>query len=183
MLKRTLSLVLLVGLPTLMLAQRGGGGGGGSRVQRGDKEADWNSMNSTQIRLSNKDVENMSPLKLLLDKHKDLKLTDDQTNKIKQRDDQLKESTKPGFAALDSLRRAAAIAGRSPDEGDVARLSETRRGFTQIVSGIRTQYDAAFTEILALLDESQQATAKDLVQHQKADADDTIKDKLSGGRP
>lgn len=179
MLKRSAALALLISLPALAVAQRGGSG----RVQRGDKTADFSNMGGSAFKLSNRDLEDISPIKLLIDKRKDLKLTDDQIGKLKEREDKLKESTKPAFGALDSLRRVAAPAGRTPDEGDVARVGATRRAFAEVVRGLRTQYDMAFNDALPILDETQQKQANDLVQRQRGEADDMISAKLGGGRP
>jgi hypothetical protein len=184
--RRSLKIALMAALPALpllslpALAQRGGGGGG-SKVQRGDKQADFSSMTGSTIKLSNKDIENVSPIKLLIDKRKDLKLTDDQLAKLKDREDKLKESMKPSFDALDSLRRIATPAGRTPDEGDKARMMDTRRRFTEVVTGIRIQYDGAATDAVSLLDESQKKQATDLIQKQHAETDDMVRDKLGGG--
>ena len=178
MFNRSLAIVMMVSLPALALAQRGGGGGGGRT--RGDK-ADYGD-NSSTIKLSNRDLENASPIKLLIDKRKDLKLTDDQLAKIKDREDKLKESMKPSFGALDSLRRIAAPASRNPDEGDRARMMDTRRRFTQVVAGIRTQYDDAVNEVIPMLDDAQQKLANDFVQKQRAETEDMIRSKL-GGEP
>jgi hypothetical protein len=166
----------LLSLPAL--AQRGGGGG---RGMGGDRGADPFNTSGSTIKLSNKDIENVSPIKLLIDKRKDLKLTDDQLAKLKDREDKLKESMKPSFGALDSLRRIATPAGRTPDEGDKARMMDTRRHFTEVVTGIRVQYDAAATEATSLLDETQQKQATELLQKQRAEADDMVRDKLGGG--
>jgi hypothetical protein len=179
MFKRPLAFALMLSLPALALAQRGGGAG--SRVQRGDKQADYtNMLNSTTIKVSNKDIENIDPLKLLVEKRKDLKLTDDQLAKLKDRDDKLRESSKLAFGALDSLRRLSAPAGRTPDDTDRARTMDTRRKFAEMVAGIRAQYDMAFNEALPVLDESQQKTATELVQKQRAEAEDMLRDKLGG---
>lgn len=167
----------MISLPALALAQRGGGGGGRTR---GDTKADFSDMNNT-IKVSNKDLENISPLKLLIDKRKDLKLTDDQLAKLKDREDKLKESMKPSFGALDSLRRVSAPAGRTADEGDKARLVDTRRQFALVLTGIRSQYDDAANEAIASLDPTQQKQATDLVQKQKTEADDMIRDKFGSG--
>ncbi len=185
--RRSLKIALMAALPALpllslpALAQRGGGGGAGSKVQRGDKQADYSMMSGSTIKLSNRDIEDISPLKLLIDKRKDLKLTDDQLAKLKDREDKLKESMKPSFGALDSLRRIATPASRNPDEGDRARMMDTRRRFTEVVTGIRVQYDGAATDAVAVLDETQQKQAKDLVDKQRAEADETIRSKLGGG--
>jgi hypothetical protein len=183
---RSFKLALMAALPALSvlslpaLAQRGGGGGG-SRVERGDKSADYSLMNGSTIKLSNKDLENISPIKLLIDRRKDLKLTDDQVTKLKDQQDKLKESMKPSFGALDSLRRIATPASRTPDDGDKARMMDTRRRFNEVVNGIRAQYDGAATDAAAVLDETQQKQAAELFQKQKAEADDMIRDKLGGG--
>jgi len=174
------SLIVALTLPLLpALAQRGGGGGAGSKVERGDKP-DYGMMSGSTLKLSNKDLENISPIKLLIDKKKDLKLTDDQVNKLKEKEDKLKESMKPSFGALDSLRRIATPSSRTPDAGDQARMMDTRRQFTQVVNGIRIQYDAAATDAASVLDETQQKQATDLFQKQKAEADDMIRSKLGG---
>lgn len=175
MFKRSAAVALLIALPALAVAQRGGG------RTRGDAKPDYNSMIGNTFKLSNRDLENISPIKLLIDKRKDLKLTDEQIAKLKDREDKLKESTKPAFSALDSLRRAAAPMGSKADEGDAARVGSTRRAFTDVVKGLRTQYDAAFSDALPILDETQQKQATDLAQKQRAEADDMINEKL--GRP
>jgi hypothetical protein len=170
------TLIVALTLPLLpALAQRGGGG----RV-RGEQQADYSSMNGSTLKLSNRDLENISPIKLLIDKRKDLKLTDDQITKLKDREDKLKESMKPSFGALDSLRRIATPTSRNPDEGDKARMMDTRRRFTEVVAGIRTQYDGAAGDVASLLDETQQKQAAELFQKQRAEADDMIRSKLGG---
>jgi hypothetical protein len=178
--RRSLKIALMAALPALpllslpALAQR---------KVRGDKDgaSDFSQMSGSTIKLSNKDIENFSPIKLLIDKRKDLKLTDDQLAKVKDREDKLKESMKPSFGALDSLRRIATPASRNPDEGDRARMMESRRRFTEVVTGIRVQYDAAASDAVSLLDETQQKQAKELFDKQRAEADDVIRSKLGGG--
>ena len=179
--RSSLAIALVATLPALALAQRGGGSGAGSRVERGDSRADKNIGSGSTIKLSNRDLEDISPIKLLIDKRKDLKLTDDQLSKLKDREDKLKESMKPSFGALDSLRRIATPASRTPDSGDQARMMDTRRHFTEVVNGIRTQYDIAAGEAIALLDEAQQKQANDLVQRQRSEAEDMIRNKIGGG--
>ena len=60
-------------------------------------------------------------------------------------------------------------------------MMDTRRRFTEVVTGIRIQYDGAATDAVALLDESQKKQATDLIQKQHAEADDMVRDKLGGG--
>jgi hypothetical protein len=127
-----IALLSLVLVPAVALAQRGGGGGG-SKV-RGDPKADWNSVENANkgVKLSNRDLENISPIKLLIDKKKDLKLSDDQVNKLKELDGKLKETNDPSFKVLDSLRRAAQPPGhqrgRSDDSRQLRVVGQGRHG-------------------------------------------------------
>lgn len=181
---RTLSVLLLV--PTLAHAQRrggGSGGDGGSRV-RGDPTADWKSVNGANgggVKLSGRDVENMSPVKLLIDKRKDLKLTDDQLNRLEAIDSKLKDQNQDSFKALDSLRRAAQPPAHDPNDDDRARMMSARRSMSTTVATIRESYDAALKEALPILDEGQQKTATALLDKQRQDAEETLRDKLGGG--
>jgi hypothetical protein len=87
-LSRSLSILTLCLIPTVVAAQRSGGLGASDRFGGGKagREADWdriNSENAGELQLSNKDLEGISPSKLLIDKHKDLKLTDHQQKQLK----------------------------------------------------------------------------------------------------
>lgn len=177
-------LVALILLPAISFAQRGGSSSGGSRV-RGDPKADWNAVmgaNAGGVKLSNRDVENMSPLKLLIDKRKDLKLTDEQLGKLKDLDAQLKQKNEDSFKALDSLRRAAQPPAHEPDDEDRARMMSARRTMTAVVGTIRENYDAALKDALPLLTDEQQKTANEQLEKQRKDADDTLREKLGGSR-
>ena len=174
-------LVSLILLPAVAFAQRGGGSGG-SRV-RGDPKADWQSVmgsNSGGMKLSNRDVENISPLKLLIDKRKDLKLTDDQLNRLKELDGKLKEKNQDSLKALDSLRRMAQPPAHDPNDDDRARMSMARRLAAATVGTIRENYDAALKDALPILDESQQKAAGELLAKQRSEADEMLREKLGG---
>ena len=176
-------LVSLLLIPASLYAQRGSGGSGSRRV-RGDPTADWNAVlgaNSGGIKLSNRDVENISPLKLLIDKRKDLKLTDDQLNRLKELDASLKEKNKDSFKALDSLRRMGQPPAHDPNDEDRARMSNARRLVGAAVQTIRENYDAALAEALPAFDESQRKSAAELLEKQKKEADEMLRDKLGGG--
>jgi len=179
--------VVLVLIPTIVSAQRGGGGGGGSAAPsrvRGEKDADWNRVMGDKpgIQLSNRDVEDMSPIKLIIDKRKDLKLTDDQLKGLKDVEAKLKEKNDPSFHALDSLRRAAQPPLHDPSDDDKARMMSARRTAMSVVGAIRDNYDASLKDALALLDETQRPKAVELTEKQRKDAEDTMKDKLGGAR-
>jgi hypothetical protein len=174
---------ILIGLfliPAALYAQRGGSGG---RRVRGDPQADWNSVlnaNSGGIKLSNRDVENINPLKLIIDKRKDLKLSDDQLNRLKELKSSLDEKNKDSFKALDSLRRMGQPPAHDPNDEDRARMSTARRLAGATVQTIRENYDAALKEALPVLDQSQQQTANELLEKQRQDADEMLRDKLGG---
>jgi hypothetical protein len=172
------ALLSLVLLPTIGLAQRGGGGG--SR-QRGDAKTDWNSVESRGgIKLSNKDVENISPIKLLIDKKKDLKLSDEQVNKLKELEGKLKETNEPSFRALDSLRHAVQL--RTGDTTDIGRdrMTSARQAVGAVVSTIRGNYESSVKDAMPILDETQRKTATELLGKQNQEAEDMLREKLGG---
>lgn len=186
MLPRARILVTLVLLPAVAFAQRGGMGGSGSSRVRGDPNADWKAVlgaNAGGVKVSNKDIENLSPLKLLVDKRKDLKLSDDQANRLKDLQTKLAGQNEDSFKALDSLRRASQPPAKEPNEDDRARMAAARRGFATVVGTIRDSYEAALKEALPILDEGQQKTAGELVEKQRKDADEMLHDKLGVEKP
>jgi hypothetical protein len=174
--------VALILLPTIASAQRGGGGGGGSRT-RGDPKADFNAIagDKGSIKLSNRDVEDMSPVKLLIDKRKDLKLSDDQVKSLKEIESKLKEKNDPSFRALDSLRRAAQPPLHEASDDERSRMMTARRTFAAVVATIRGNYETSLGEAQSALDDAQKARANELVEKQKQEAQDTIREKLGGG--
>lgn len=176
------ALLSLVLVPAVALAQRGGGAASGRT--RGEKSADWNSVESANkgVKLSKGDLENVSPIKLLIDKKKDLKLSDDQVNKLKELDGKLKETNEPSFKALDSLKRAAQppLRAGEPSDEERDRMMSARRGISAVVGTIRGNYESSAMDAMALLDESQQKAAADLLKKQKEQADDMLREKLGG---
>jgi len=176
-----LALLSLILVPAVAVAQRGGGAA--TSRQRGEKDADWNAIrdpNKGAIKLSKSDLENVSPIKLLIDKKKDLKLSDDQVNKLKEMDGKLKESNDPSFKALDSLKRAAMPPLRSgePTDEERDRMTTARRSIGAVVGTIRGNYESSAKDAMAILDENQQKTAADLLSKQKTETDDMLREKL-----
>ncbi len=178
--RRVLTALLLI--PTIAAAQRGGGGGGG-RV-RGDPKPDFDAIAGKKggIQLSNRDVEDMSPIKLLIDRRKDLKLSDDQLKSLKDIESKLKEKNDPSFRALDSLRRAAQPPLHDPSDDEKARMMEARRTAGAVVATIRENYDASLNDALTGLDETQRGRAKEFLDKQRSEAQDTLREKLGSGR-
>lgn len=177
------ALVALVLIPTLASAQRGGGGT--AKGTRGDPKADFDAIAGRKggIQLSNRDVEEMSPIKLLIDKRKDLKLSDDQVKGLKDIESKLKEKNDPSFHALDSLRRAAQPPLHDATDDDKSRMISAQRGAGAVVATIRGNYDTALNDALPTLDETQRGRAKEFLEKQRNDAQDTMREKLGSGRP
>jgi len=175
------ALLSLALLPTVALAQRGGSGG--MSRQRGEKSADWNSVDGKGgVKLSNRDIENVSPIKLLIDKKKDLKLSDEQVNKLTELDGKLKETNDPSFKALDSLRRAAQppLRAGDPSDEDRDRMMSARRGIGVVVGTIRGNYESSAADAMAILDETQKKAAEELLAKQKEEAENMVREKLGG---
>jgi hypothetical protein len=175
--KSILSFVLLLA-PLTLAAQRGGSG-----RTRGDQRADFGAVmnaNSGGLALSNRDVEEISPLKLLIDKRKDLKLTDDQMKAFKELESKQKDDLRESFRALDSLRRLAAPPAREPSDEDRSRMMDARRTALAVVGTIRQQYDASVQQALPTLDEAQRRTAGELLEKQKQEAEEMLREKLGG---
>jgi hypothetical protein len=181
---RKLAFVTLLFAPTVLMAQRGGGSTG-PRVERGDRRANYDEMQKTTtpgLQLSNRDVEDLSPLKLLLDKRKDLKLTDDQQKQIKDIESKMKETVKPSFGALDSLRAVMKRpAGKLSDEERV-QVTLARQEVPSVVAKIREAYDASLKDAMALLNADQQKSAQEMVDKRSQEGAEMLRDKLGGGR-
>ncbi|HVZ50242.1 MAG TPA: Spy/CpxP family protein refolding chaperone [Gemmatimonadaceae bacterium] len=168
-------------IPAASFAQRGGGGGGGKT--RGERREDWGDVmgsSSAGLKLSNGDVEDMNPVKLLVDKRKDLKLTDDQQKQIRAMNDRLKETNKPQFKLLDSLRNEIRPKAGADAQVEAIRTSMARGMVPDVVKVIRDNYDASLKTAIALLDDTQKAKADELLKTQAEEAEKTLQEKLGG---
>lgn len=129
-----------------------------------------------------RDVEDQSPLKLLIDKREDLKLTDAQLSQLKDNENKLKEKNAPLLRAIDSLvHEMRSGMSSSSDEGR-ARARDARMGLMTTVGDIRANYDASAKDALATLDADQQSKATELLERQKQDADKFLQERLGGDR-
>jgi hypothetical protein len=173
---RTLATLMLLLAPTVTFAQ--------AKV-RGEKKADWNEINksSTQtgLQLSNRDIESISPIRLLLDKRKDLSLTDEQVKHVKEVEAKVAEKNDALFRAIDSLRNEMKPSSRAAED-DGARKMMARNGVMSVLAAIRANYDGAVPEVMAQLDEGQRKTAGAMIERQSAEATDLLREKLGGGR-
>jgi hypothetical protein len=136
------------------------------------------------MKLKVADLEDISPLKLLVDKRKDLKLTDDQQTKLKELRSTVDKTNEPTMAKFDSLRIVMRPRPNMTDAEQV-RMAIGREELGPLVSSIRANYDASAAQAMALLDEAQKATAQGLLEKQAKDADQMIREKLgrTGGGP
>lgn len=127
-----------------------------------------------------RDLEDLSPIKLFIDKRKDLKLNDAQIDALKKSDEQLRQKNQPLYKAVDSLARAMKPPMNRSDESD-ARIRDARHDLDQTIESIRGTYEAASTEAVGTFDADQKAKATELLAKQKEDADKRIREKMKGG--
>jgi len=155
------------------------------RKDRGTK-ADFDGMlreSPAGLKLSNGDVEKMSPVKLLIDKRKDLKLTDDQQARLKAIGDALKEANAVHFKAIDSLRSEIRPRAGASADAERIRTQIARETVVGAVKVIRGNYAARLGDAMALLDDSQKPKAEELLGKQMVESEKTLTEKLgpSGG--
>ncbi|WP_337169410.1 hypothetical protein [Gemmatimonas aurantiaca] len=171
--------VVLVALPAVASAQRGGGGRG-----MGSKDADWKAVAGDSPKgpsISGKDFVEASPLAMLLDKKKQLKLTDAQVTGIKAADEKLQAANKERYLLVDSLKKQMRPSV-APSAEDEARLAVARESMQGVVRDIRASHDADTKEVVATLDADQQKTATELLEKHQEKVQKMLQDKL-GTRP
>jgi hypothetical protein len=184
----SLVLALLVLLPAAATAQRGGGGtgaaggatSGGGFGGKGGQKSGFDAEKNAGPRapsISGKDFEKASPLADLLDKKKDLKLTDAQVTAMKEADIALRAANTARYKLVDSLRRDLRPGTSAEDEARVVLAREAMMG---VVRDIRASYDAAVKDAVAKLDEGQQKTAQDVLQKNAEDLQEMLRDKMGG---
>jgi len=191
---KTLLALSIMALPGVAAAQKGGGRP--SDPLKGMETAN-ESDRSRGVKLSTGDVEKMNPLKLLLDKKKDLQLTDAQVAQIQSWRDSLAAKNAPLIGSIDSLVYATRTAGASAiqsgrsrssasSSGDGLTESESddvraaKRALSDMVKNIRGNYAAAAQTAVAALTPDQQQKAKDMLEKQGKDADKTMRSSLGG---
>ena len=128
----TLVLAAFVLLPSVAIAQRGSG----SQATRKTELFD-NDPTPQGPTLRTRDIEDQSPLKLLLDKHKDLKLTDAQSAQLKTAQQQLADTDAPLLKAVDSLVHEMRVNG-TPTPEDQARVRTARSTLMDVLAQVRT---------------------------------------------
>jgi hypothetical protein len=179
MIRRRLLVATLLLAPSIAIAQRGGGR---SQADRHTPLTDKDDVpQGTPLRV--RDVEDQSPLKLLIDKRKDLKLTDAQLSQFKDAEGKLKEKTAPFMKAIDSLAHDMRAPSSTPSDQDKAKMRNARSGLMDVIKSVHESYDAAAKEALAQLDAQQQGKANELLEKQRQDGEKLMRERLGGDRP
>ncbi|HVA57097.1 MAG: hypothetical protein WBQ26_10630 [Gemmatimonadaceae bacterium] len=156
-----LAIAILAIVPSLSVAQRGGGRSGGGRRTTdrfGSGEA------ATVPAISRQELADLDPLAILLDKRRDLKLTDDQTAKLEAMNGQLIDAQRPPFHALDSLNVELANLGSDLSSDDQAHARTLNVLSRMIASATRQRYDSVETVARALMTDDQKKAADDVLK-------------------
>jgi hypothetical protein len=176
-LKALLVTTLLV-LPSVGFAQRGGG--------RTQSDRHTPLMDNTDLpkgpTLRVRDVEDMSPIKRLIDKRKDLKLSDAQITQLKDSETKLKQKNEPLLKSVDSLLHEIKQSMNSTSDEARAKGRDATIALHATLTEIGDNDDAAATEATGSFDADQQAKAKDILAKLKEDNESMLKDRLSMGK-
>ncbi len=181
------AIALLVLIPSIGLAQRGGAGGGaastgggfgGKSGQKTGFDAEKNAAPRAPS-ISGKDFEKASPLADLLDKKKDLNLSDAQVTSLKDADAKLRADNADRYKLVDSLRKELRPGSSAADE---ARVALSREAMMGVIRDIRASYDAAAKEVVSKMDEAQQKTAGEILQKNAEETQQMTREKMGGGR-
>jgi len=164
-------------VPTIAAAQRGGMGG--------SKEADWNAVATKSgvggPTITSKDLEGATPFKFILDRKKDIKLTEPQMTNLKAADVALKESNKQRFLLVDSLKKEARPkTSGTPSAEDEVRLVVAKEALQVTVREVQKSYDDAAKLALPMLDESQRAEGQKALDKYSEEMTDLLREKLGG---
>jgi hypothetical protein len=173
--RRLIAGLLLLLAPTVADAQR--------RV-RGAPDAKWDDITKRDAEptiLTRKEVEAMDPVRELLARRKDLKLSEEQAAKLKAMDDSGKVRDLALFETMDSLRKEMRpAAGGQADDMARLRRQVVQREFAATVVKIRENYDTALQAAIPMLDETQRPKADALLAKQKEESDEIVREKLGG---
>ena len=177
MTNRLALLATLVALPcTTLLAQRSRG----SRSDADKKTEMFDKEQPSGPKLRTRDIEDLSDLKLLIDKHKDLQLTDDQVKALKDVERQEKDSTAQYFNLVDSLVHELRPP-MNPSDADRNRMRGTRMALMNVIGTIRDAYAKDATSAIAQYTPEQQQKAKELMDKLREDGDKRLRERMGEG--
>src|SRR3954468_6227992 len=157
---KALLLLSFLVLPAASFAQRGGG----TRSQA-DRHTplmdDKGAPKGPTLRV--RDVEDMSPIKRLIDKRKALKLNDAQVDRLKESETSLKQKSEPLLKRVDSLVHEIKVASASESADAKSRAREPMIALRGTLQQIQDSYDVAATEATSSFDAEQQAKSKEIL--------------------
>ena len=135
---------------------------------------------------SAEDVEKQDPVKLLLDKHKKLKLDKTQVAQLTTLHASLAQQNQPFYQRVDSLHKtfkapSGGFQRSSGSDGDRAGFMENRELFRDAVTQIRANNKAASDSAVLLLKEPQKQKAYDMLEKQLEESDKMLRGPGDGG--
>lgn len=175
--KHLLILAMLVAVPSVATSQRTRSQAD-KRTELFDKDSSSRQAPALRVR----DVEDQSPIKLLIDKRKDLKLTDAQLSQLKDTEGKLKDKNAPLLKAVDSLVRDLRSATASQSDEARSRARTARMALMTTLGDIRANYDASAKDAVAALDPDQQSKATELLEKQRQETEKLFQERLGGAR-
>ncbi|HVX39666.1 MAG TPA: hypothetical protein VHB25_08840 [Gemmatimonadaceae bacterium] len=169
-------LAALVALPsTTLAAQRGGSRGDHSHTDLFQPQE-----MPSGPKLRDRDIQDLSDLKLLIDKHKDLQLTDDQVKTLEALENKEKDSTAQYFQLVDSLVHELRPP-LNPSDADRNRMRATVLALRNVIRTIRETYAGDANAAIAQYTPEQQQKAKELMDKLREDGDKRIQERLGRG--
>ena len=172
------SLAALLLMPLVLDAQ-------GRRTFGRDNKSSWDSIQKAAPSvpsISKRDLQSFSGIKLVVDKRKDLKLSDDQVKQFSDLSKTEDAANEGRFTKLDSLKLAMKPRAGEDAEIERARTSLAREELMTVIKEIRASYDSTFQVGLPLLDDTQKKSATQLLDRKHADAEEDLRSKLRGKR-
>lgn len=158
---------LLVIIPAMSHAQRGGGGGGGGYGKgmdaQGAKGADRLIKDMEDSPSMSKDLQKANPVEFLLDRKKDLKLSDEEQKELKSLASSLKDATKPYFKTLDSVQREQKL-GQKGEGLTTGQMMILRKESRMAQDSVMANYQRAAADALTKLTDEHRPTASEMMQ-------------------
>jgi hypothetical protein len=133
--------------------------GGRSRGKSDDNNVSKGPMRPKRDQYSSKEIQKENMVDFILDKKKDLKLSDDEVKALKEINDHLKDTTKAQLHSLDSLANEIRYSGQEDAAGRIFGA--------QYLADVRRQYDEHLQAALGKLNEEQQKAANALIESRR----------------
>lgn len=172
MIRRALLIGCVLALPALATAQRGGGS---KATKKEDLFAQTSTNSGPTLRV--RDLEDMSPIHLFLDKKKDLKLSDAQVNALKDSEGKLKDRNAPAFKAVDSLIHEMQRPATNNADQEKVRMVLANEALDNALGQVYANYDSTAKDAMSTFDADARTKAADMMAKQRADGRKTVAEK------